>query len=228
VVVGQETLERRYKATTDPKQYLRFLTGKATPWSDVSDKGNVRFVLESASLLRNVYGSFNKWLRQEKATVHDAQVELTLENQLSGILQIKVETARGTETLSLPVKRNVDETPSAPAQRFGGLSHFRLTQGFINAQGQIQKCRYDTDCYYTQPEQPDKHGIDDPKYRVRGMFFGAEGQYLTVLLEASGVPGGFCLQGWEIPSLGRLQQEGLRLDDPLLLGARSLQTFYTM
>lgn len=51
---------------------------------------------------------------------------------------------------------------------------------------------------------------------------------LTVLLEASGVPGGFCLQGWEIPSLGRPQQEGLRLDDPLLLGARSLQTFYTM
>ena len=184
VVVGQETLKRRYKANTDPKQYLRFLTGKVSPWGDVSDKGSVRFVLESASLLRNVYGSYNKWLRQERAKVHDAQVELTLENQLSGMLQIKVETERGTEMLSLPVKRQVDETPSAPAQRFGGLTHFRLTQGYVNAQGQIQKCRYDTDCHYTQPELPDKHGASDPKYRVRGMFFGADGQHLAVLLEA--------------------------------------------
>ena len=78
----------------------------------------------------------------------------------------------------------MDETPSAPAQRFVGLTHFRLTQGFVNAQGQIQKCRYDTDCHYTQPEQPDTHGLSDPKYRVRGMFFGADGQYLAVLLEA--------------------------------------------
>jgi len=185
LVVGQETLARRYRANTDPKQYLGFLTGKITPWSDLSDKGSVRFVLESASLMRHVYGSANKWLRQEKVTVRDAQLELTLEKQLSGVLQLKVESGRGGETISLPVKRNIDETPSAPVQRFGGLTHFRITQGYVNAEGSIQKCRYDSDCFHTQPEQPDKHFTNDPKYRVRGMFFGADGQYLAILMEAA-------------------------------------------
>lgn len=184
IVVGQETLERRYKANTDPRQFLSFLTGKVTPWRDLSDKGTVRFVLESASLLRNVYGKYNQWLRQEKATVHQAQLELTLEKQLSGLLQIQVETGRGTETLSLPVKRQIDETPDAPAQRFAGLGHFRLTQGYLTAQGRVQRCRDDSGCHYSLPEQPEKHSLSDPTYRVRGMFFGAEGQYLALLLEA--------------------------------------------
>ena len=184
IVVGQETMVRRYKAITEPKQYLRLMSGKISPWSDLSDKGSVRFTLESASLLRNVYGSYNRWLRQEQLTVRDAQLELTLENQLSGTLQLQVESGRGKETLQLPVKRDVDEAPSAPAPRVAGLSYFRLTQGYVNAQGAIQKCRYDSDCFYTRPDDPERHMLTDPQYRVRGMFFGAEGQYLAVLLEA--------------------------------------------
>jgi hypothetical protein len=51
-------MARRYKAITAPKQYLRLISGKVSPWSDLSEKGSVRFTLESAILLRNVYGSF--------------------------------------------------------------------------------------------------------------------------------------------------------------------------
>ncbi len=184
VVVGQETLERRYKSMKDPGQFLRFMTGKVTPWSDISDKGRLRFVLSSADMLRNVYGSHNTWLRQEKITVHDAAVELTVEKQLSGSLQVQVESSRGKETINLPIKRHLDEKPGDADPRMTSLPNFRLTQGYANAQGHIQKCRFESDCFYANPDQPDKNPQNGPAYRVRGMFFGDEGQYLAVLLQA--------------------------------------------
>lgn len=184
VVVGQETLQRRYKNMKEPSQLLRFMTGKVTPWSDVSEKGRLRFTLSSASLMRNVYGTGNNWLRQEKLTVHDASLELTLEKQLSGTLQVQVESARGKETIQLPVKRHVDEKPGDPDPRVTGLPNFRLIQAYANAQGQIQKCRYESDCFYANPDQPDKNPQNDPSYRMRGMFFGDDGQYLAIMLQA--------------------------------------------
>lgn len=191
LVVGQESSMRLANNLAGLQQRMRFEKGELVPWP--ADAKTLQYSQYAATAVI-VASSSDK--ASAPGSVSKASLELSVADTLSGTLHLVVTQGSTSLPVSIPLKRDVNEADAASALHGIPGNPFRLRQGrlagdhVLDCHGQpgardARPSRTLGTCYFgDQDETSPSHRLDDPQYQARGMFFGAEAEYLAIVYAA--------------------------------------------
>ena len=190
LAVGQESSLREQASFRSLAQLQAYDQGRLPPWP--AKARSLRYEQLAATAV-TAQGSNPV----APGTVSSARVELTSLNPLQGNLQFTLAIGGLTGPLTIPMKRDVDESRFDPRLPLGTGHPFRLRQGRVSAgaggSGTVVDCYFpsksksptlDSSCHDQDPlNPPNTYANQDPQYSAQGIFYGAEAQYLALVFD---------------------------------------------
>ena len=182
--IGQETRIRQFWSATSPDQLTAMLTGALGPWP--VGARTLHFDQYAATAIVSRTSS-----PISPGQISHASLDLSVTDHLSGVLTLTLSSDGETGQLSIPIKRDVEEAMAARIPMAVPGSPYRVRQGRKPVSGPIEDCyerpgsRTLSDrCYFDDQEGAlTQHSVQEQQYRVRGMFFGGDGEYLAIVLQ---------------------------------------------
>lgn len=178
LAVGQETTTRQSNVYSSAEQLRQIRTGQLGPWP--AGSRILHFTQHAAT---GVLSSGS--MPVLPGTMSDAVLDLSVADQLSGTLRFMLQSDGLSAPVSIPLKRDVEES-TAKSSPFGLPGNpYRLRHGRLAEGGRIVDCtttRSRCDLHQ-EGAKKDSYSLE-PQYSAEGMFFGEDGEYLAIVFEA--------------------------------------------